>query len=1187
MLKRLFAACVGTSIATLASLSASAGDVCIDPKIEQSLSSCAGVDLKPPANKHSPVAVTPVKPPAAKAAPTKAPEPDPKLAAVEIRRGLTGRQRRELLVTQIQHLESLLAATAAGAPDRPGILRRLADSYVELEAVTFRAKVEAQTKGNKDEAAKLASVEGAARQTAIKYYSQLRQNHPAWCQSPGQGPSPASGCLDETLYNLAYEHEQAGDLAAARKAYLDLIQSAPSSKYVPHAYLAFGELFFQEAQSDPSKWPLAEQSYKEVIKYPAPENKVLSYAHYKLAYVYWNKGDFAAALGELKRTVDIGLKYPKLPNAEPLAVSARRDLVPLYALTGDPKKAHDFYRPLSGDGAAESERTFRWLADLGQNYLDIGHYQEGIELYRDLLKRDRGARSCGYQARITEAVLAQKTGDKAAAKAEIDRQLAVERAFRKEAHSDQDKLACANATAALATETAMIWHLEVVGSGGVPGTGSPETTALAADLYDSIVKQFTAAEFARFEFPRLVKEDWPTLLKVKSARADLLYAKKDWASCGAAFDAVVAEDPRGPLAAESALASALCYQNAYLAAHQNHADRASLDASKIQRPRELDERERAMLASFDRYVCIVKPAAGDKAAQGTLVEVKFARARTYFEGHRWPESAAAFRGVALEHPDHETGIYAAQLYLEVLNVMASHGTPACFDTMAQDVPKLTETYCGGARGKTNAEQCGTLAKIERDLEWKRLDLASQRIGTSTGPERAKEWEEIANGYLRIWNRWGKEACEGKQPTCDRMDDVLTNAARAFQAARLLAKAIAVRKLLLDPKYNLERTARAKQAVRDLGANYQAIAVYDEAAGWYERFASESPGLDGASQALQDAIVMRLGLGQEEQAEKDAALFERNYRQRHPALAAQIAFALATHAAEHDDWVKADKRLSPQALSEIDQRGTLDVQIQAHALRGRVLRRTVGDSAAAPEFAKVRALYGNPEAALAKLDAIGGDEGAKGRRIAKVVTAVGEAIFFSAEQKQRAADALHFPAYKGSGRREDVLAHINGKVADWMKKKQPAIEEASREYQKILEIKPEAPPRWVIAAGARVGQMWGKFVAEFRAAPVPKEWQKTGPSPYGDLTWEEIRLAYVGAIDDASEPWRRRAKDAYKTCLSYSTRYQYFDESSRSCEKWLSKNYGAEFHAVDELRGAPAYLGSRVEGQPITLESAAR
>ena len=600
----------------------------------------------------------------------------------------------------------------------------------------------------------------------------------------------------------------------------------------------------------------------------------------------------------------------------------------------------------------------------------------------------------------------------------------------------------------------------------------------------------------------MVKEDWPTLLKVKAARAELLYAQKEWARCGPAFDAVVDEEPRGPLAAESAYTSALCYQQASVAARAARPERFKLDAAaSAVAPRELSAGEKAMLASFNRFLCVAQPDPADRAAYDSYVEVELARARTYLDAHRWAEAAAAFRPVALGRSDHELGVAAAELYLETLNVMGSHGTPACLGDMERDVPTLVATYCAGGKGKASAEQCAGLVRVQRDLAWNKAGIDTAALKGDTSPARAREWEAIAETYLRIWTTYGKEACEGRQQGCERMDEVLTNAARAFQAARLLAKAIAVRKVLLDPRENLAGTALARKAAHDLGENYQAVAVYDEAASWFERFAHDSPTLDEAPQALQDAIVLRLGTGQEDQALRDADLFERTYRAGHPALTAQIAFAMGAHYTEHDDFVQARRRLQA-AMGDIDRSATLDVQIQAHALLGRVLWKTGGETGARAEYARVRSLYKDPAAVAAKLGALGGDEGQGARRLAKVLTAVGEAIFFSATEKQKVADALAFPEYRGSGRREDVEAHIKTKVLAWMEKKRPAIEEAEREYRKVVELQPAPPPRWVIASGERVGHMWGRFVAEFRAAPVPKEWRQSGKSPYGDLTWEE-------------------------------------------------------------------------------------
>ena len=54
------------------------------------------------------------------------------------------------------------------------------------------------------------------------------------------------------------------------------------------------------AQTDPSKWGFAQQSYEEVTKYPPPENKLFGYALYKLGYVHWNQGEYEGAIRDLE-----------------------------------------------------------------------------------------------------------------------------------------------------------------------------------------------------------------------------------------------------------------------------------------------------------------------------------------------------------------------------------------------------------------------------------------------------------------------------------------------------------------------------------------------------------------------------------------------------------------------------------------------------------------------------------------------------------------------------------------------------------------------------------------------------------------------------------------------------------------------------------------------------------------------
>jgi TolA-binding protein len=1225
VLRALRAAATGAiavAAAAVVATPASAADVCLTQQAKDALATCPGGKLSTSSGKKPQVSFksapqgVQLKKREDQLKPTN-PTASMNAAQRDERRNRLAARSRQLLVTEIQGLESLFQSTPKNAPDRPKLMRRLAEGYVELESAAFRDKTENQIKADEakrknpkgvaafqGEVGKADKILSAARQAAIKYYTLLKNQYPKWCQNTNaQDATKSSGCTDEVLYYLAYEYEQANQLDPARKVYLELIQNWPQSKFIPNAYLAFGELFFNEAQGDPSKWAFAEQSYSEVIKYPPPENKVWGYAHYKLGYVYWNKGDFARAMSEFKKTIEYGTQYSSLPNAKELANSSRRDIIPVYALAGDPRRAYDFIKPLSGDTGINNEKTFKMMDDLGQNYLDTGHYREGIELYQDLMNRDRGARWCIYQGHIAEATLAMKSGNKDQIIGELSRMMDVHNKYVSEGHPEDAKLKCANITAGLLTETAMAWHLEAVGSGGVRGTGDKKTMTLASQLYQKVTQNFKQEQFARFEFPRIVKEDWPNIFKIKYAMADLMYFNKDWAGCGPAFDSVVAEDPNGPQAAEAAYAAVLCYQNIYTELHKDGSDKkgggnlpSAAQGGKAKKvsdkakfaPKEFTDNQKGMITAFNRYVCYIKPAANDKDAQEQYVEVKYARGRTYFEAQHWEEAALAFRDVAMNHADKDVGIYASQLYLESLNVLGANiepTRPSCYDNMAEDVPKFIDLYCKGGKEKDNAEQCGILLRIQRDIERLRAEELIKAADKPNNPDSLKQYEKGALAYMDLWKKYGETPCKEKQAACARNEEILYNAAKAFQASRLIAKSIAVRRILIDPTYNLDKTELARKAVYEIGGNYQAIAVYDEAANWYEKFARENKDMEKAPDALSDAVALRLGLGQEDQAIKDADLFNKNYGRKNAAQTAQIAFAIGAHYIEREDWDQARKRLS-SAMSLIDRNATPDIQIQAHAMLGRVYTKINNPSSAGPEYNKVRNSWKDPNAVIKKLDAQGGDEGEKLRRLGKVLTAVGEANFFFAELKKKEVDKIRFPEFKGEGSRDEVLKFVTTKVGDWIKKKRPAIEEAEKEYLKIVTLEPVPPPKWVIAAGSRVGQMWGKFVAEFRAAPIPKEWKGKGLVPgTADLTYDELRGTYYAKLDEASEPQKLQAKAAYKKCLDYSVKYQYFDEYSRNCEVWLSKNYGAEYHLIDEFRGSPSRVNSGLSDRaaPLNLD----
>ncbi len=1102
---------------------------------------------------------------------------------------------RKLLITEISGLERLYKRTSRRSPDRAQLVRRLAEAYVELESAASRDKIKAdidaddakkaKNRGKYNQATKEAAsasqIVKRARANAIKYYNRMRKDYPDYSK------------IDEILYYLAYEYEQNRDLDRAREVYLELIERAPDSQYIPNAYLAFGELFFVEAMADPSKWALAEQAYRQVVKYPPPRNKVYGYALYKLGYVAWNSGEYAQAIQAFKDVIEYANKFEEMPSAKLIRKSARRDLIPVYAVAGKPSRAYKFFRPLSGDERGSQDRTLEMMRDLGLSYYDTGHYAEAIELYRDLMARDKGDQFCEYQVFISQAVQAINASDKVTIRRELDNMLKVYERFVQQEHADEAKLSCANRAAELLTETAMSWHLESVGTGGTRGTNDPKTMELASYLYQRVVDNFTQEQFASFTFPRIVKEDWPNIYKIRYAMADLLYVQQRWEDCGPAFDAVVEENPKSEQAPEAAYAAVLCYEKMYDQLHKGGEDRrgrglgptrddvegkgSARNASRFA-PKEFSPMQKGMIAAFNRYVCYIEPPKDNRQAQEQYVEVKFHRARTYYESQHWAEAAIAFRDVALNHADHEVAPFAVQLYLEALNVLSTKGEvpkPACLDEMSEDVPRFLELFCAGDKYSEDKENCDILTRVQCDIRrlaaQKTVELADSGQAADDALDLLKK---AGDAYIALWRDYGEDQLSnGKESQCGRMDEVLYNAAQAYQAGRLLAKSIAVRRILLNPRYGLQESDLAKKAIYQIGGNYQAIAVYDAAAAFYMKYAEETNYRgEEADQAISDAVVLNLGLGRDEEGIAAAQAFNKYFGRRKPKQAAQIAFAIAAHYAEKKDWEAVIKRLGRDAIRMIDKQASLDVKLQAHTLLGRA-NRELGRKQASREYGRVVGAWKDPEKATGAIEEAYPNSAEAQRRLGKALTAVGEAIFYFAEAKREKADAVEFPVYKGRGTTKDVLKHINTKVAKWMQKKQKLISVASREYKKIIDMQPVPPPRWVIAAGSRVGGLVGQFVADFRAAPIPKKMQK-------DIM---VKQAYYAALDEKSEPWKLQAKSAFGECLAYSVRYQYFDEYSRACEQWLAENYKAEFHLIDEFKGDPNRVNRVLAERPYPLQ----
>ena len=233
----------------------------------------------------------PPPPPSTASAPT----PPPPAAAAAVDRARDPRTSRvrpralALLVTEVQQLEALANVTPDTQPDKPQIVRRLAEDYVEIEAAATSAG--------------RAAIVASSREAAIRYYDSLASRFPTYPK------------LDEVLYFDALEHERAHDLNNARRLYYEVIRSSPSSRFVPFAYFAFGEFFAAEAASDPAKLDLALQAYQKVVASPPPTNTIYGWGWLRTGNVQDKKGNAAEARDAYSKAKEFATSYAQLPGS--------------------------------------------------------------------------------------------------------------------------------------------------------------------------------------------------------------------------------------------------------------------------------------------------------------------------------------------------------------------------------------------------------------------------------------------------------------------------------------------------------------------------------------------------------------------------------------------------------------------------------------------------------------------------------------------------------------------------------------------------------------------------------------------------------------------------------------------------------------------------------------------------------
>jgi hypothetical protein len=103
-----------------------------------------------------------------------------------------------------------------------------------------------------------------------------------------------------------------------------------------------------------------------------------------MANVYRAQEDLPRALSALKSAIDFSLKFPMITMSAELGAAARRDLIVVFASAGAPKKAREFFKPLSGDPKGQNTQLVRMLDELVRKYLRDNRSDAAADLCKSL-----------------------------------------------------------------------------------------------------------------------------------------------------------------------------------------------------------------------------------------------------------------------------------------------------------------------------------------------------------------------------------------------------------------------------------------------------------------------------------------------------------------------------------------------------------------------------------------------------------------------------------------------------------------------------------------------------------------------------------------------------------------------------------------------------------------------------------
>ncbi|TPV92864.1 MAG: tetratricopeptide repeat protein [Myxococcales bacterium FL481] len=1147
---------------------------------------------------------------------------------------------------QIAMLKDLITNAPGGDPELPDYLFRLADHYNEKQhyyslqaGALYEGIYDAEEKKHKSKVRQLKQKQKRFQKDAKKMHGESAKVYKALTNQPAFANYKR---MDEALYLYAYvlgELERDNEM---KEVFKKLINNYPDSKFISHAYLAFADYYYDQQQIQP-----AVRLYEKVLQFK--DSPVYAYALYKLAWCHLNP------IGTAEPRYDLSLNYfvatikatqegraGSEAAGKQLRRDARRDLVKAYMYASKPSKAWEFFGKWGVGPGKEEDDARKMMTLLADAYFANGMYTESTFTYKRLQEEfDGDADTCMWQGRIVINTLA--TDNKEVQWNETRRLGEYWLEYKDAKHKKAVKRKCRDDALATMKQMATVWHDEA------HKTNLPLTYQLAEKAYSYFLEVFPKDKDAyelQYYYGELL---WSLASNHYNSKAEsdrnegLKYFRKSHAE----FVKALELNPKGKFTRDAAQAQMLAMKNAleydetggkakacktnsegvctYKTGKKKKEKRdkdTKVDAAAQYPESDYTDDEKQMLAAYDRYMKYV-----NDPKDKELPKIMFHRANLMMVHNKFDEARPLLEKVLAKFDGTIYGAWCSEMLLDLLTIkwVDSGNTPEQTVKASDDLEEWANKF--------------QKMKVWTHPEADQIREAVPRLLAGIGWKKGKAYQEAGKAYfegdpngdpdgfrkcmnqfVEVWNEYENH---------DQADTLLWNAAECADAAYVIGDAINIRQQLLS---NHPESKHAKRTLEYLAKSYRSAAMFQESATHYEQYADKYEKDPFSEEALQNAYLFRLGLGDSEKAAENLNKYEALFKRKNVAKAATIFWSrhalldndeekkehaiayLKTYGGKggkdrqvvaeaavgqalwrqscpkellYDSCISIARKRALSAAQQIEQRKKLERKLKKKGRKKFVVPDRCGEptkgvvtvykrdkklaAEAQKRFSNVLRLVGKGKIAIPE------DEP---NRAEAFKNAWGMAMVYRADQKFEAFLEMSMPTDLFFGveqyKKDSGIPRWEREYAEQVKKEAESKKKLEAYMAQKVKLMAELAEQYAAVKGTGSKAWW--LAAAGRTAATHQNFADElyrAPVPSGVIKTEEMYDVYCDQLAQYGDPQISRAVEAYTACIEASTKNKYFNEFSRMCEDEMQQTDADRYPATNEAFGQSTYTTSRI------------